>query len=253
MGSKRSGFTAAEELAFTTEVDGNCPKCGIPLFFTKRAKKLKQYEIAHIYPLNAKPEEVLELQNEERLSTDLNAPENLIALCVGCHTQLDKLRTAEEYCELVVLKRAILQRAEQQEIQRQYQLQEDIWQVINGLDSIEIPLTGVALSYDPKKVDEKLDATMPLPTKNKIKHNVSDYYQYVRTRFEELERENPNLSELISLQVKTYYVKQKAMSLSQHLIFTNVVNWFVFKTKPKTIEAAEIVASYFVQNCEVFE
>ena len=253
MGGKRSGFTAAEELAFTTEVDGQCPKCGNLLFFAKRGKKLKRYEIAHIYPLNAKPEEVLELKSEERLSTDLNAFENLIALCVGCHTELDKLRTAEEYRDLVVLKKALLQRAEQQEIQRQYHLQEDIRHVINGLDVVAVPLAGVDLNYDPKKVDDKLDTTMPLPTKNKIKHNVSDYYQYVQMRFAELERESPNVSELISLQVKAFYVQQKALELSQHVIFTNVVNWFVAKTKPKTVEAAEIVASYFVQSCEVFE
>jgi hypothetical protein len=253
MGGKRSGFTAAEELAFTTEVDGQCPKCGNLLFFAKRGKKLKRYEIAHIYPLNAKSEEVLELKSEERLSTDLNAFENLIALCVGCHTELDKLRTAEEYRDLVALKKALLQRAEQQEIQRQYQLQEDIRHVIDGLDVVAVPLAGVDLNYDPKKVDDKLDTTMPLPTKNKIKHNVSDYYQYVQMRFAELERESPNVSELISLQVKAFYVRQKALELSQHVIFTNVVNWFVAKTKPKTVEAAEIVASYFVQSCEVFE
>ncbi len=253
MGGKRSGFTAAEELAFTTEVDGQCPKCGNPLFFGKRGRKLKRYEIAHIYPLNAKAEEVLELKIEERISTDLNAFENLIALCVGCHTELDKLRTAEEYRELVALKKTLLQRAEQRKIQRQYHLQEDIRHVINGLDSVAVPLAGVDLNYDPKKVDDKLDTSMPLLTKNKIKHNVADYYQYVQMRFQELERESPNLSELVSLQVRAFYVQQKALKLSQHVIFTNVVNWFVAKTKPKTVEAAEIVASYFVQSCEVFE
>jgi hypothetical protein len=186
MGGKRSGLTPAEELAFTTEVDGKCPKCGNLLFFGKVGRKLKRYEIAHIYPLNAKAEEILELHNEERLSTDLNAFENLIALCVLCHTELDKLRTADEYRELVALKKALLQRAEQQEIQKQYHLQEDIRHVISGLDSIAVPQASVVLNYDPKKVDEKLDVTMPLPTKNKIKHNVSDYYQYVQKRFEEL-------------------------------------------------------------------
>lgn len=253
MGGKRSGFTAAEELAFTTEVDGQCPKCGNPLFFGKRGRKLKRYEIAHIYPLNAQAEEVLELKIEERISTDLNAFENLIALCVGCHTELDKLRTAEEYRELVALKKTLLQRAEQRKIQRQYHLQEDIRHVINGLGSVAVPLAGVDLNYDPKKVDDKLDTSMPLLTKNKIKHNVADYYQYVQMRFQELERESPNLSELVSLQVRAFYVQQKALKLSQHVIFTNVVNWFVAKTKPKTVEAAEIVASYFVQSCEVFE
>lgn len=253
MSGKRPSFKPAEELAFTTEVDGKCPKCGRALFFSKGGKKLKRYEIAHIYPLNARPEEILELKHEERLSSDLNAFENLIALCVACHTELDKLRTAEEYRDLLAIKKGLLQRAEQQEIQSQYQLQEDIRHVISGLDSVAAPITGVALNYDPKKVDDKLDQTMPHSTKNKIKHNVSDYFQYVRMRFEELERENPNLSELISLQVKTFYVQQKRLQLSQHAIFVNIVSWFIAKTKPATVEAAEIVASYFVQSCEVFE
>jgi len=253
MSGKRTGFTPAEELAFTTEVDGKCPKCGTSLFFDKRGRKLKRYEIAHIYPLNAKSEEVVELENEERLSQDLNAFENLIALCVGCHTEFDKLRTAEEYRDVLELKKDLLRRAEQQQIQRQYHLQDDIRHVVDGLESIVVPQVGVELSYDPKKVDEKLDSTMPLPTKNKIKHNVADYYQYVQKRFEELERDNPNFSELVSLQVKAFYVQQKAMNQSQHLIFKNVVNWLAAKTRPKTLEAAEIVASYFIQSCEVFE
>lgn len=253
MGSKRRGLTSAEELAFTTEVGGKCPKCGKPLFFGKEGKKLKRYEIAHIYPLNAKEQELFELRNEERLSADLNAFDNLIALCVGCHTELDKLRTAAEYRELVTLKKGLLRRTEQQEIQGQYHLENDIQHVINGLDSISSAPAGIDLNYNPKKVDDKIDKTMPLTTKNKIKHNVSDYFRYVQKMFEELERENPNLSDLISIQVKAFYFQQKALNLSQHAIFKNVVAWLSEKTKPETIEAAEIVASYFVQSCEVFE
>jgi hypothetical protein len=253
MAAKRPTYSAADETAFTTEVDGKCPLCGKALFYKKGKRKFKGYEIAHIYPLSAKPEDVLELKDEERLSSDLNAFENLIALCVECHTQFDKPRTAVEYRRLVAIKRALIRRAEQQQIQTQYHLQEDIIRVIDGLDSLAAISPDLALNYDPRKVDDKLDSTMPLPTKNKIKHNVSDYYQYVRLRFEEIERDTPNLSELVSIQVKAFYTQQKALELSQHVIFTNVVNWFVAKTNPKTIEAAEIVASYFVQNCEVFE
>lgn len=253
MTAKRPTYSAADETAFTTEVDGKCPLCGKALFYKKSGKSFKGYEIAHIYPLNAKPEEVLELKDEERLSSDLNAFENLIAICVECHTKFDKPRTAVEYRRMLVIKRALIQKAEQQQIQTQYHLQEDIRRVVDGLDSLIALSPGAALSYDPKKIDDKLDSTMPLPTKNKIKHNVSDYYQYVRLRFEEIERDTPNLSELVSIQVKAFYVQQKTLQLSQHVIFTNVVNWFAAKTKPKTIEAAEIVASYFVQNCEVFE
>jgi len=253
MPAKRKTYSAADENAFTTEVDGKCPLCGKALFYKKGKSSFKGYEIAHIYPLNAKPEEVQELKEEERLSSDLNSSQNLIALCVKCHTQFDKPRTAVEYRRLVAIKRSLIRRAEQQQIQTQYHLQEDIIRVIDGLDSLAALPPGVALSYDPKKIDDKLDSTVPFSTKNKIKHNVSDYYQYVRLRFEEIERDTPNRSELIATQVKAFYTQQKVLQLPQHVIFTNVVDWFIAKTTPKTIEAAEIVASYFVQSCEVFE
>lgn len=253
MGEKRTTFTAAEELAFTTEVGGRCPKCGDHLFFEKNGRKLKRYEIAHIYPLNPRPEELLELQGEERLSDDLNSPRNLIALCVKCHTEFDKLRTREEYREVVAAKRSLLQRAEQERIQMQYHLQEDIRHVIDRLDSMEEDVCEVLLSYDPKRVEEKLDETMPRATKNKIRHNVSDYFQIVQQHFAELERKSPNVSELVSVQVKAFYTQQKTLALTQHAIFQNVVEWFVVRTHPRTVEAAEIVASYFIQRCEVFE
>lgn len=253
MASKRPTYTAAEETAFTTEVGGKCPLCGKNLFYKKGKRQFKGHEIAHIYPLNPKPEEVDELSNEERLSSDPNALENLVALCVECHTKLDKPRVAAEYRQLVEIKRGLIRRVEQQEIQRNYQLQDDVRHVINRLESLSTLSASEALSYDPKKVDDKLDSSMPFATKNKIKHNVADYYQYVRLRFEEIERETPNLSELISAQVKAFYIQQKVLRLPQHAIFANIVDWFFNKTNPTTIESAEIVASYFVQNCEIFE
>lgn len=253
MAAKRPTYSAADELAFTTEVDGKCPLCGNAVFYTKNQRQYKDYEIAHIYPLNPKPDELSELAGEERLGADPNGHENLVVLCVRCHTRFDKPRTASEYRQLVEIKRSLLRRTEQRRLQGIYHLQDDVRRVIDGLNSIsEVPSSEV-LSYDPKRVDDKLDSSMPFPTKNKIKHNVADYYQYVRLLFEEIERDAPNLSELISTQIKSFYKQQKALQLSQHAIFSNIVDWLFTKTKPTNIESAEIVASYFVQNCEIFE
>src|SRR6185312_9521489 len=124
MPAKRKTYSAADENAFTTEVDGKCPLCGKALFYKKGKSSFKGYEIAHIYPLNAKPEEVQELKDEERLSSDLNAFQNLIALCVECHNKFDKPRTAVEYRRLGAIKRSLIRRAEQQQIQTQYHHQE---------------------------------------------------------------------------------------------------------------------------------
>jgi hypothetical protein len=251
--SGRKKYSFADELALTTQVAGKCPLCGAALFYKKGSKKYKAFELAHIYPLNPSPAEVEELKHEEQLHADVNHPDNLIPLCLSCHGKFDKPRTATEYREFLAIKKAAIRQAQQQEIQASYQLEDDIGRVIHALHTDPVPAQPVDLQYSAKSVAEKLEAAMPLPTQQKIKHNVADYYPYIRTKFLEMERDNPTASELIFSQVKSYYLKQKSLALPQQEIFANIVAWFYARTKPQSIEAAEIVTSFFIQNCEVFE
>lgn len=253
MKNERRKYSAAEELSLTTQVDGRCPLCGSDLFYIKTSRSQKAFQLAHIYPLNPTLAEIEELKDEDRLNPDVNHPDNLIPLCLACHGKFDKPRTAEEYRELSAKKISFIRRSKQQEIQIAYQIENDIRKVIEGLYSDDNSLIALDLEYDPKSLKDKFDKTLPLPTQQKIKHNVADFYQYIKTKFLEIERENPNSSVLIYSQVKTYYLKQKSMGIPQQEIFSNIVDWFYVKTKPQTIEAAEIVTSFFIQNCEVFE
>jgi hypothetical protein len=171
------------------------------------------------------------------------------------YNKFDKPRTAEEYRELSAIKLALIRRSKQQDLQAAYQLEDDIRRVVEGLYVDENVLNIyelVELEYDPKRMTDKFKDTLSLPTQQKIKHNVADYYPYIKAKFMEIEREHPGISDLIYSQVKTYYLKQNIPSLTQQEAFSNVVNWFYTKTKPQTIDAAEIVASFFIQNCEVF-
>ncbi|WP_373557726.1 HNH endonuclease [Pseudomonas sp. URIL14HWK12:I7] len=65
--------------------------------YSKSKTSNKQYEIAHIYPLNPTPPEALLLANEFRLSADVDHLDNLIALCLLCHNEFDNPRTVKEY------------------------------------------------------------------------------------------------------------------------------------------------------------
>ena len=253
MNNKRRKYSPAEELCLTTQVNGNCPLCGSALFYNKKSRSYKNYELAHIYPLNPTLSEIEELKNEELLHTDVNHPDNIIPSCLACHGKYDKPRTAEEYRKLATLKKSFIRRSEQQEIQRSYQIENDILKVIEGLYSIDDIDKEIDLEYDPKRLKDKFDITLSVPAQHKIKHNVTDFYNYIKSKFLEIERENPNSSVLIYTQVKSFYLKQKTLSASQQEIFSNIVDWFYIKTQPQTIEAAEIVTSYFIQNCEVFE
>lgn len=254
MTNARRDYNDAEVAALLSQVSSRCPLCDDPLFYRKKQRQYKGYELAHIYPLNPRPEEIIELANVPRLAGDVNDPDNIIPLCVECHGKFDKPRTESEYLDLYQIKFDALQQERQRSLASQYPLEQQIASVIDHLHSTVLDQdVGVELAFMPKSVDDKLDATMPPPTKRKVRNAVEDYFRHVQAAFLELERKDPGCSEQIFIQVKSFYVMQKRQNLSQAQVFTNLVAWIRAKAKAQTLESAEVVASFFIQNCEVFE
>lgn len=252
MSNPRKKYSDAQNVALLSQVSRVCPLCAELLFYKKSGKSFKNYELAHIYPLNPTLEEELLLKNEERLSDDVNDEDNIIPLCEICHGKFDKPRTVEEYRELLALKKKLIERSGQEAIWKRYTIENEIGHIIEAIyDDPELD-NDVDIEFTLKEVDEKLDSSISRPTKVKIKGNVREYFFFIRKKFSELDSVNPDLSEIISLQIKTYYRKQKSMGYGQQVIFENIVSWIHAKTKPKTNDAAEIMASFFIQNCEVF-
>lgn len=251
--SNRKTYGEAHNVALTSQVDGVCPQCDKPLFYKKKGKSFKGYEIAHIYPLNPTTEEVELLKNEERLSQDVNDENNLIPLCKSCHGKFDKPRTVEEYRQLVGIKKRYIARSRQETLWSSHHIESDIRGVIEALYEENFVGTSEAeIEYEPTTIDEKVDETITRPTVRKIKNNVSDYFTLIKIHFSEIDKSNPNFSDIVSLQVKAYFLKQQQLGLDKQAIFDNLVSWINVKTKPKSIDAAEILVSFFVQNCEVF-
>jgi len=151
------------------------------------------------------------------------------------------------------LAQPLIARSRQEALWSQHSIEESISIIIDKLYSESLDALNLDIEYDPKSIDEKIDDTITLPTIRKIKNNVSDYYPWLRLQLENLDRGAPGASEIISLQIKGYYLKQKQLNISQQAIFDNIVQWINVKTRPKSIDAAEIFTSFFVQNCEVFE
>ena len=253
MSNKRIKLTPTVELSLLTQVSGKCPLCGKKSFYQKSTKNYKDYQIAHIYPLNPTEEEVELLSGQEQLNEDLNHPDNLIPLCKICHGKFDNPKTIEEYQALVSLKKGLIELEKQFEIQSQFEIDVGVRSVIEALYQEYSASDFSPSEFDLIELDQKLDASIHFPTKLKIGHNISDYFVIVRDKFLELEKEQPNVSDLIAAQVKTYYLKQKTLGLDRQAIFDNIVEWVISKTKMKTREPAEIVVSYFIRTCEVFE
>lgn len=228
--------------------------CGTPLFYKKKGRTHRYYELAHIYPLNPKPAEAEELKDVELLSVDRNDIDNLIPLCTGCHTRLDKPRDRAEYEELFRLKRGLIERARQRALMREYPIEDGIHQIVAALGAFKFDeAANEDLTLDPKSIDTKCKSGLPELIIRKIKRNVTDYYPHVQRQFRILEQEDPTKSQLIYSQVRTFYLKQKSLGLANAEIYQNVVTWFQNVTKTDAIEAPEVIAAFFVQDCEVLD
>lgn len=251
--SKRKKYGDAQNIALVSQADSVCPLCDTPLFYKKVGKSFKAYEIAHIYPLNPSSEEVELLRNEELLNHDVNHEDNLIPLCQSCHGKFDKPRTVTEYRHLLEIKKRYISRSGQEILWAEHNLESEIREVIAALYEENFVGTSIIeIEYEPSQIDEKVDDTISRPTVRKIKNNVTDYFTSVKSHLSEIDKTAPGFSEIVSLQVKTYFLKQKQLGLEQQAIFDNLVSWVNIKTKPRSIDAAEILVSFFVQNCEVF-
>ena len=101
MAKRRDSYSDNEHSILYSETGGCCPLCTQPILFQKTGSKkpIKGYEVAHIYPLNPTPPQAKALVGYP-VPPDINALENVIALCPTCHTKYDKGFKLDEFTRL---------------------------------------------------------------------------------------------------------------------------------------------------------
>jgi hypothetical protein len=252
MSNDRLTYGENANIVLFNQTRGICPICDKPLMQDKNKAKFKRYELAHIYPLNPKPEEVKLLENEEKLHTDPNHEDNIIPLCNSCHDEFDNPRTIEGYRKVFNIKKKLILQDRSRSIWHDHSIEKDISFILNTLSELSESDIDNILTYDPQDIDSKVDSSVKNIEKKRIKNNVSNYFTVIQKMFTEIEANNANSAVLISLQIKQYYEKQVQLKFSKIESYYNLIDWISERTKSENKEASELIASFFVQNCEVF-
>ncbi|MFD2334386.1 ABC-three component system protein [Cohnella sp. GCM10020058] len=245
--------TPNESIVLFNEVDGLCPLCNKSLMRTKNKIKVKIFEAAHIYPLNPSEQEIELLKNEERLTSDVNDLDNFIALCRECHKVFDHPRTVEEYKILYKIKKNIITRNATKEKFHEYPMETQIREVLIKLlgDINESSLTKLKL--EAHKLDDKANGTLTGFTKRKIRNDITDYYLFIKEEFKQLDKDHPKSFAIIASQVRSFFTQVDRIEESQDEIYSIVTEWLYKKTQTDSIGACQIITSFFIQNCEVFD
>lgn len=242
--------TANENIELVAQVDNICPLCSRRLLDEKNGQRFKRFEVAHIYPLNPTRAEEALLAGEEKLSNDPNGLANLIPLCRSCHGIFDKPRTVEGYRKLVDFKKQALKREQERGLWHTYHLEEEVSQILQRISTSD-PEEEIPLNRAAKSADDKTRGA-PLVTRYRIKQDVLYYFQAIRSQFQILETLHPSSAELIAQQVRAFYLAQKRDCDDKSELYNRVARW-IRRRSEASEEAASILASFFVQNCEVLE
>jgi HNH endonuclease len=255
MATKRDSYSENEHSILYAETGGCCPLCTLPILFQKKgsSKPNKGYEVAHIYPLNPTQSQVRALVGYP-VPPDINALENVIALCPTCHTKYDKVFKLDELTRLRKIKDGYLSEARAKLTASEHTIQEEVYEILDAISAFDFDETALSpTTFDVSTVDKKLKTGMSPLQKHEIKANAINFYVRIRDYIRKLEQQDQASVKILQNQINSYYLAMnKQNPENKDLVFNYVAQWISTKTN-KPILAAKVLTSFFVQNCEVFD
>ncbi|MGN0374551.1 MAG: ABC-three component system protein [Butyrivibrio sp.] len=217
------------------ETNNHCPYdgCFKPLRIGTAPSNMFDYSIVRINP-----------------KITVETVDNLIALCPECGRRYRVEIDEEKQYRLEDIKLRLSSMKEAMDILAEDKIVAGIERVIGKIPGIPIERI-MELNYKPTQVANKMDKTDPALFM-KINTYVSGYYPDVRDLFKQAEVESGFNFEKFCSQVKFKFTDIKDSGLTQGQMFDELVDWLSGATNEDR-EPCEVIISYFVQKCEVFD
>ena len=248
----RIAITDNMSLEYLLEVEGYWPKCGKYLLRPKGNSMHKEYEIAHIYPNSPTKKEKEELKGLERLGNDCEDFKNKIALCRSCHRYYDDNKNKKEYIELVEIKKLLLKRASTKKKISNVEIEEEIRLIIKDIANVSgEEIANLKLEYKALKISKKIENKY-LMLKLKVESFACNYFNFIRETFKNYENQGITDFDVVAHEVKLAFINCSKSNKDKGDIFNLMVEWLKSKTQNSSTEACEVLISFFIQDCEVF-
>lgn len=249
----RAPITDNIDMQHIQEVGGYCPLCGKTLLVRKGKRVNKQYQIAHIYPNSPNMHQKRELDGLERLGKTCEDFENKIALCKNCHGFYDDHTTKEEYFRILNIKKQLLNDNQIRNDVALVEIEKEIYLIIEKLFTVnDDEIKDLNLKYNGVKLSNKIEDEYSL-LRRKIQYNVCAYFNFIKENLKCLSDEKNKKFDMIACEIKTAYLKAAMTTKDKVVIYNCLVEWLDSKITESTREACEIIISFFVQDCEVFD
>lgn len=221
-------------LSLLQECNSLCPllECSKPLYVKKDDEKQPYFQIIQINP--QKP--------YDRLY-------NLLAVCPKCAAKLNIQKTEHDILRLAEIKQRMQKNEEISELSAEEKIGQDITSLIEKITNAESAELS-ELNYSPIELKKKFLPSEHL-LEDEIKPRVVKYFNFINELLKQkVEKENFNETKFRKA-VKHIYENLEAEEFEKTQIFEAISERFYNMSKNSHI-ACHILASYFVQSCEIF-
>jgi hypothetical protein len=130
-----------------------------------------------------------------------------------------------------------------------HEIEKQIEQVLREVDLMDVT-ADTQLKMEPIKVENKITEKR---LKERVLFDVRQFYEGVNDTLDRLAGENKLNVDRFAKSIKRMYEDASESQISQSAIYNLLVETLFEKTGRKYREACEIIISYFVQRCEVFD
>lgn len=217
------------------EADGCCPfpGCGRRLTVSKNGKAIHTFEVSLI---------------DKSKST---TPENIMAMCPQCYATYLLDDSKKLMAELKEIKTVLSTHKQSIRLLDDLPLEKGIVGVIKRIRKLgEKELSDA--SFEPKEVKQKLSPSQDMVLYNAVTNYVTTYFIRIKEIMINLDKSGEIDYDEIQDQIHALYKKLKKANKPHLEIFNEIAD----KIHRVTLQDAifcQIVVSYFVQSCEVFD
>ena len=247
------------------EVNQECPlhkyhTNKVPLLETYHDANINQFRtkpkftIVNIYPSGLKNTDSIKFDAIQKKPSKPNDDSNKLCVCNKCASKYLLKPTPEKYEYLLTVKNNILSSTLIEETANEVTIEDDINEILNGLINVQLSddnleeLRMKPLALANKIYEENIDL------KNHLTDNLP-YYHYIRKLLQSLD-DKQSVFDTIAMEVKLCFKKVSKIESNQNNIYYGIMNWILEKSGKDMIKfrpAADKIASFFIQNCEVFD
>ena len=244
-----------DHIALISEVDQKCPLCPSHTPFARNTASGThwRYSITRIYP------EFLDTALKSSFDAIKPKPSdpddivNKICLCDDCASNYLATPTTAVYDRLLRIKNRVLNNPSSSPIATQ-ELDEKITEILDKLGSTNPTEPVIATSrMKPLKLANKIPDDYYLLIKE-IRDDNDTYFWFIKDHISQMDEYRSSFR-LIASQIHTSFINLDNLGYDYDRIFNDLIDWILHRVLlPNTYrQAAHIIVSFFVQNCEVFD